>query len=81
MNVNLKNEVESQTHELITLKKEHLDYLQRLKLITSQQASRLALGGSGVLSGSDILSEIEQLMDELRVRRDEALSYKQQMAL
>ncbi len=58
------------------MKKEHLDFLSRLKLISGMQHRN-----QGYISGSEILHDVESLMDELRVRRDEAKSYKAQIAL
>ena len=63
-------------HELIGLKKEHVEFLQRLKLVTGGSNGR----GSALLS-NDAFSDVERLVDELRVRRDEAMSYKSQLSL
>jgi hypothetical protein len=48
------------------LKKEQVEFLQRLKIISCNLRSY-----GSPLSTAEILQDIEHVMDELRIRRDE----------
>lgn len=69
----LRREVEDQTRELLDLKKEQVDFQQRLKLLLGSR--------NPSCSQTELLAEVETMADELRIRRDEALSYRNKITL
>lgn len=73
LNMRLQQEIESQTQELVLLKQENLDFLQRLRLISSSGGHHISQGMVGMRnsSASEVMHDLELMMDELRIRRDE----------
>lgn len=76
LNFRLNQEIEGQTQELIDMKKEHIDLLQRIRLLLGPSTTA---GGQSELympNVGEILRDCELVIDELRIRRDESHSYK-----
>ena len=79
LNYRLNQEIESQTEELIETKREHIDMLQRMRLLLGPPATSMQGHNYAANSASEVVRDCEFLVDELRVRRDESHSYKAQI--
>ncbi len=68
INDKLQNEIEGMTEEIISEKRDHMQFYERLRMMLSVHST-----------STDLLNHLSQVLDELRVRRDESHSYKSQI--